>query len=136
VYYGRGVNGLETGLAGSINLGVLERLAAVNVAAVAGTGGLTKVSIEQVLSWNPDVILALDPAFYQSVASDPLWASVKAMQNKRIYLAPNLPYGWLTPRRSQQADRCALAPMPSSIPSNSLRSWRKPHGGSTNSSPD
>ena len=94
VYYGRGVNGLETGLAGSINLEVLERLAAVNVAAVAGTGGLTKVSIEQVLSWNPDVILALDPAFYQSVASDPLWASVKAVQNKRIYLAPNLPYGW------------------------------------------
>jgi iron complex transport system substrate-binding protein len=94
VYYGRGVNGLETGLAGSINLEVLERVAAVNVAAVAGTGGLTKVSIEQVLSWNPDVILALDPAFYQSVASDPLWASVKAVQNKRIYLAPNLPYGW------------------------------------------
>jgi len=46
------------------------------------------------LSWNPDVILALDPAFYRSVGTDPLWASVKAVQNKRIYLAPNLPYGW------------------------------------------
>ena len=94
VYYGRGVNGLETGLAGSINLEVLERVGAINVAATAGTGGLSKVSMEQVLSWNPDVILALDPAFYRSVGTDPLWASVKAVQNKRIYLAPNLPYGW------------------------------------------
>src|SRR5262245_21079455 len=43
VYYGRGINGLETGLAGSINLEVLERVGAINVAAAAGTGGLTKV---------------------------------------------------------------------------------------------
>src|SRR5215467_5975402 len=94
VYYGRGVNGLETGLAGSINLEVLERVGAINVAAAAGTGGLTRVSMEQVLSWNPDVLLALDPAFYRSVGTDPVWASVKAVQDKRIYLAPNLPYGW------------------------------------------
>lgn len=94
VYYGRGTNGLETGLAGSINLEVLERVGAVNVAAAAGTGGITKVSIEQVLAWNPDVILALDPMFYRSVATDPLWSSVKAIKDKRVYLAPNLPYGW------------------------------------------
>jgi iron complex transport system substrate-binding protein len=94
VYYGRGVNGLETGLATSINLEVLERVGAINVAAAAGTGGLTKVSIEQVLSWNPDVILALDPGFYRSVASDPLWSTIQAVRDKRIYLAPNLPYGW------------------------------------------
>jgi len=94
VYYGRGVNGLETGLAGSINMEVLEKVGATNVAAAAGTGGITKVSMEQVLSWNPDVILALDPAFYRSVATDPLWASVKAVRDQRIYLSPNLPYGW------------------------------------------
>jgi len=94
VYYGRGVNGLETGLAGSINLEVLERVGAINVAAAAGNGGLTRVSMEQILSWNPDVLLALDPAFYRSVGTDPLWASVKAVQDKRIYLAPNLPWGW------------------------------------------
>lgn len=94
VYYGRGASGLETGLAGSINLEVLERVGAINVAAAAGTGGLAKVSIEQVLSWNPEVILALDPGFYRSVANDPLWSSVQAVRDKRIYLSPNLPYGW------------------------------------------
>src|SRR5262245_64477285 len=83
VYYGRGANGLETGLAGSINLEVLERVGAINVAAAIGSGGLTKVSMEQVLNWNPDIILALDPAFYRSVATDPLWVSIKAVQDKR-----------------------------------------------------
>jgi iron complex transport system substrate-binding protein len=94
VYYGRGANGLETGLGGSINMEVLEQVGAINVAAAAGTGGITKVSIEQVLSWNPDVILVLDPAFYRSLPTDPLWTSVKAVRDQRIYLAPNLPYGW------------------------------------------
>ena len=64
------------------------------MAAAAGTGGITKVSIEQVLAWNPDVILVLDPAFYRAVPSDPLWAPVKAVRDSRIYLAPNLPYAW------------------------------------------
>ncbi|HEX5997878.1 MAG TPA: iron ABC transporter substrate-binding protein [Hyphomicrobiaceae bacterium] len=94
VYYARGVDGLVTGLGGSINMEVLERVGAVNVAAAAGRGGLTRVSIEQVLAWNPEVILVLDPAFYRSVQRDPLWSSVKAVRDKRVYLAPNLPYGW------------------------------------------
>jgi len=94
VYYARGVNGLETGLAGSINLEVLEHAGAVNVAAAAGSGGLSKVSVEQVLAWDPDVILVLDPAFYASVRTDPLWSSLKAVRDKRIYMAPNLPFGW------------------------------------------
>jgi iron complex transport system substrate-binding protein len=94
VYYARGVDGLETGLGGSINMEVLERVGAVNVAAAAGKGGITRVSIEQVLAWNPDVILVLDPAFYRVVQRDPLWASIKAVQDRRVYLAPGLPYGW------------------------------------------
>jgi iron complex transport system substrate-binding protein len=73
---------------------VLERVGAVNVAASAGKGGITKVSIEQVLAWNPEVILVLDPAFHRSVGADPLWSSVKAVQDLRTYLAPGLPYGW------------------------------------------
>ena len=33
-------------------------------------------------------------AYRCTVGTDPLWSSVKAVQDKRIYLAPNLPYGW------------------------------------------
>ena len=94
VYYGRGPDGLETGLAGSINMEVLDAVGAVNVAASAGAGGLANVSVEQVLSWNPDVILTLDPAFHRSVGANPLWAGIAAVETGRIYRAPTLPFGW------------------------------------------
>jgi PII-like signaling protein len=28
------------------------------------------------LAWNPDVVLALDPQFYRSAPTDPLWSSI------------------------------------------------------------
>lgn len=94
VYYGRGPDGLETGLAGSINMEVLAAVGATNVAEAAGAGGLANVSVEQVLDWNPDVILAADPAFLETVRTDPVWASVAAVEEGRVYRAPALPYGW------------------------------------------
>ena len=94
VYYGRGPDGLETGLAGSINMEVLDAVGATNVAQSAGTGGLANVSVEQVLSWNPDVILTLDPVFHGAVRSDPLWAGISAVETGRVYRAPTLPFGW------------------------------------------
>jgi iron complex transport system substrate-binding protein len=94
VYYGRGADGLETGLAGSINMEVLAAVGATNVAEAAGAGGLANVSVEQVLAWNPDVILARDADFQAAVATDPVWAEVAAVRDGRVYRAPALPFGW------------------------------------------
>jgi iron complex transport system substrate-binding protein len=94
VYYGRGATGLETGLAGSINLEALETIGAVNVAAAAGKGGLTNVSMEQILAWSPDIVIAQDRNFFAHAASDPLWKGVPAVRERRVYRAPELPWGW------------------------------------------
>lgn len=94
VYYGRGPRGLETGLDGSINLEGLEAVGAANAAAAAGRGGLTAVSMEQVLAWNPDAVLTLDRSFFDSLKSDPLWKNVKAVKDGRVFLAPRVPFGW------------------------------------------
>ncbi|MGF6258358.1 iron ABC transporter substrate-binding protein [Ensifer sp. LBL] len=94
VYYGRGPEGLETGLSGSINVEILEAVGAENVAAAAGKGSLTQVSLEQILSWNPDVIIAASGKFAASAKKDPLWADVKAITTGRVFTAPSLPYGW------------------------------------------
>lgn len=94
VYYGRGPEGLETGVGHSINVEVLTAAGAVNVAQSAGSGGLANVSIEQVLSWDPDVILTLDPAFHASLAANPLWSGIAAVENGRVYRAPTRPFGW------------------------------------------
>lgn len=94
VYYGRGPTGLQTGTAGSINLEMIEVMGATNVAASAGTGGLKRVSLQEIMSWNPDVILAGDRDFAASVKSDPQWASLKAVKDGRVFVVPGLPFGW------------------------------------------
>lgn len=95
VYYGRRPAGLETGLGGSINVEILELVGAINVAAEgAGRGGLASLSIEQILKWNPEIVLTLNKRFFASVFSDPLWQNVEAVRRGRVYLAPNLPFGW------------------------------------------
>jgi iron complex transport system substrate-binding protein len=94
VYYARGPRGLETGLRDSINVETIEFLGARNVAAER-TGGLAIVSVEQVLLWNPDVIITIDADFAASVRSDPLWTSVAAVRAGRVHLSPKLPFGWV-----------------------------------------
>lgn len=94
VYYGRGPDGLETGLVGSINMEVLAAVGATNVAEAAGSGGLTNVSVEQILAWKPDFILTPNRHFHDSVRNDPLWAGIPAVVQNRVYLAPALPFGW------------------------------------------
>jgi iron complex transport system substrate-binding protein len=93
VYYARGPRGLETGLGGSINVETIE-LIARNVA--DGTrGGLANVSIEQVLLWNPEIIVTIDHDFAANVLSDPAWAPVAAVRARRVHLSPKLPFGWV-----------------------------------------
>jgi iron complex transport system substrate-binding protein len=93
VYYGRGPAGLQTGGKGSISVEVLELLGAHNVAEEA-RGGLVAVSVEQVLLWNPDVILTTDPNFWKLAWQDPRWRATSAVEKKRVFLSPHLPFGW------------------------------------------
>lgn len=95
VYYGRGGDGLESGLAGSINTEVIEFCGGRNVAAAVGSGGLARVSLEQLLAWDPDVILTQDAAFAASASQDPRWRSLRAVRSGRLHCAPTLPFGWL-----------------------------------------
>ncbi|MCE2999327.1 MAG: iron ABC transporter substrate-binding protein [Betaproteobacteria bacterium] len=95
VYYARGPAGLNTGLAGSINTESIEQVGATNVAAELGRGGLVQVSIEQVLRWNPDLIVTTDAQFFQLARSHPLWRALPAVRDGRLHLAPQLPFGWI-----------------------------------------
>jgi iron complex transport system substrate-binding protein len=93
VYYARGPRGLETGFAGSINTELLELAGGRNVAE-GGDGRLGSVSPEQVLAWNPDVIVTLDPAFATAIRTDPLWRDIRAVQSGRVYVVPQQPFPW------------------------------------------
>ena len=93
VYYARGPAGLETGLGGSINIEILEFMGLAVVSA-GQRGGMGTVSIEQVLQWNPEVIVTIDPGFAATVRDNPLWKGVRAVREGRVYLAPKSPFNW------------------------------------------
>lgn len=95
VYFARGPAGLETGVRGSINTEIVERVGAINVAHAPDQRGLANVSVEQVIIWNPDTIVTLDDRFFSTIERDPLWQGVDAVLLKRVFLAPKLPFGWI-----------------------------------------
>ena len=56
---------------------------------------MARVSVEQVLLWNPDVIITIDMDFAATVHSDLVWAPVSAVRTGRVHLSPKLPFGWV-----------------------------------------
>lgn len=98
VYLARGPEGLETGLKGSINTEIIERAGGRNVAeSNDARRGIVNVSPEQLLLWNPDIIVTWDRNFHTKVmkGNDPLWQGLKAVREGRVYLAPTAPFGWI-----------------------------------------
>ena len=96
VYLARGPRGLETAVAGSIGSEVVDLIGARNVAGKeTAPRTIVDVSPEQILTWQPDVILTVDRRFYATIHTDPVWREVKAVQTGNIHFAPDLPFSWL-----------------------------------------
>ena len=95
VYYGRGRDGLETGLPGSPAISNIDQAGVINVAAGLGRGGVTRVTRAQILSWNPQIIVAQERSFYNALLHDSQWRGLAAVRSKRVYLAPADPFGWI-----------------------------------------
>jgi iron complex transport system substrate-binding protein len=96
VYLARGPEGLETRSRGSINTEIIERVGGVNVVeGLYEKGGIVNVSLEQLIAWSPDTIVTLDRGFRQTVKEKPEWRPVPAVRAGRVFLAPNLPYGFI-----------------------------------------
>lgn len=70
-----------------------------NVARGAGKGTSVAVTKEQILTWDPEVLVLgnFDAATPQDVYDDPNWASLTAVKNKRVYKAPIGGFSWDPP---------------------------------------
>src|SRR5215831_16401108 len=83
VYYGRGADGLETGLAGSQAMAAIDQAGVINVAARLGRGELTRVTREQIFQWNPAIVIAQQRSFYHALQRDRGWRGLAAVAKKR-----------------------------------------------------
>lgn len=95
VYYGLGPDGLETGLGGSQAMAAIDQAGVINVAARLGRGELTWVTRDQIIDWDPAIIIAQQRSFYDALLHSTAWRGLLAVANKRVYLAPADPFGWI-----------------------------------------
>jgi iron complex transport system substrate-binding protein len=96
IYVARGPHGLETAVAGSIGSEVVDLVGARNVAGKeTAPRAIVDVSPEQILAWQPEVILTIDRRFHATIRTDPVWREVKAVQAGNIHFVPDLPFSWL-----------------------------------------
>jgi iron complex transport system substrate-binding protein len=103
-YYAEGPKGLETEPDGSIHAESLNFAGGVDVTVGVQEQqgyGHAAVSMEQVLRWNPEIILtrrdhsATASEFYKTVWSDSIWQLVTAVGNREVYEAPQYPFSWI-----------------------------------------
>lgn len=98
VYYAEQFDGLSTENAESFHTHLLTLAGDVNVhresLSPVTTMGWEKISLEQVLAYNPDFILVFEPIFYESVYKNPAWKNIKAVQNKKVLWIPRGPFNW------------------------------------------
>lgn len=104
VYFGNGEDSLETAPRGFQHAQILDVINAVNVADLElGDGSRVQISAEQLLAWDPDVIVVngepkadkSGSSAAEDILSNPDYASLKAVQDQKVYGTPNAPFSWV-----------------------------------------
>lgn len=104
VYFGNGEDSLETAPRGSQHAQILDAINAVNVADLElGDGSRVQISAEQLLAWDPDVIVVngepkadkSGSSAAEDILSNLDYASLKAVQDQKVYGTPNAPFSWV-----------------------------------------
>jgi iron complex transport system substrate-binding protein len=95
VYFALGPDGLTTALPGTPADAALEEAGVINVATSLGRDVEAAVSTGQLVAWNPDIIIAAHRSAYNRMRRDPALRDVAAVHDKRVYLEPDHPFGWL-----------------------------------------
>lgn len=99
IYYAEGPAGLQTEPSNSWHGEVIDMIGGRNVAKVEinEDTGKSEVSMEQLLKWDPEIIISWDDergGYYSGILEDPAWKDIKAVKNGEVYEIPNRPFNW------------------------------------------
>ncbi len=70
-----------------------DNLAVVDEPSSKGTGN--ESDLEQIMNWDPEVIIFAPESICETVADDPAWQSIAAIRDGRYYKVPAAPYNWM-----------------------------------------
>jgi len=96
VYYAEGQDGLATERDGSFHAELINLAGGRNVhrGEALDHYGMEKIRMEQVMLYNPQIMLAQEDPFLGTVGRDPRWKSIKAVRDGRVYRIPRAPFNW------------------------------------------
>lgn len=95
VYYAQGNNGLETECHSSTRNELIDLAGGENVHKCQATSfGKQAINFEQILAYNPEIILVYEKEFYKKIYKDKKWQFIDAVKNKRVYFLPKGPFSW------------------------------------------
>lgn len=96
VYYADGPDGLGTERAASLHAELIPLAGGVNVhqGEVLDHYGKETISMEQLLLYDPQVILVKEKSFFDTVFRDPRRGNIRAVRDRRVYLIPHVPFNW------------------------------------------
>ena len=102
VYLNRFVGGLKVAGTGTYNDGYIAMVGAENPASGPGGAsgkGMVGVDPEQVLAWDPDIVLLgnFDAARPKDLSASTVWRGLTAVREKRVYNVPLGGYRWDPP---------------------------------------
>ncbi|GHV80838.1 ABC transporter substrate-binding protein [Spirochaetia bacterium] len=97
ILYCMGPGGLNVLAAHTFHTEILDWIAAnkavVNNPAARGSGN--ESNLEQILLWNPEVIIFGADSVYDTAGTDPTWRQLRAIQSNSYYEVPQGPYNWM-----------------------------------------
>ena len=96
VYYAEGMDGLATEPQESFHAELIPLAGGINVhrGGLKHYSGHERVSLEQVLLYDPQVMLVHERTFFKAVHTDARWEKVRAVRNGRVWLIPDVPLNW------------------------------------------
>ena len=91
----KGVNVIAEGSFHAETINMMSRnLAVIEDVFPGGLGN--EVDLEQILLWDPEIVIFAPDSCYHAIAGDPQWQSVSAVAKGNCFKTPDGPYGWLS----------------------------------------
>ncbi|SFR67865.1 ABC transporter substrate-binding protein [Anaeromicropila populeti] len=99
VYYGKEEDALTTSGKESVHAKLIELVGGKNVADAIEGDSDAAVNLEEVIKWQPDVILLSEANkneknAYQNLIQNTAWENIPAVKNNKVYVSPMLLFSW------------------------------------------
>ncbi len=97
VYYAEGADGLASDCHRSLHTEAIELAGGYNVYRCEPKDhkGLERIGIEQILAFDPEIVIVQDRSALSAIRRDPRWQGVRAVKTNRVHAVPRWPHNWL-----------------------------------------